>query len=72
MKWGGRWRGRAGSQPRKTLKILSMILPAFLLKMSALIKTIFPKGNLRAKLEGIDIPAGFRLPELETAEGEYW
>ncbi|KAJ3874520.1 hypothetical protein F5051DRAFT_505823 [Lentinula edodes] len=33
--------------------------------MSALIKTILPTGKLSAKLEGIDIPAGLRLPELE-------
>ncbi|KAH7869951.1 uncharacterized protein C8R40DRAFT_1268286 [Lentinula edodes] len=67
VKWGGRWRRRAGIQPRKleTLKILSIIPPAFLLNMSALIKTILPTGKLRAKLEGNDIPAGFRLPELE-------
>ncbi|KAJ4468366.1 hypothetical protein C8J55DRAFT_564866 [Lentinula edodes] len=35
------------------------------MSLSVLIKTILPTGKLRAKLEGIDIPVGFRLPELE-------
>lgn len=37
--------------------------------------TTLPTGQLRAKLEGLDLPAGFKLPELElvlqdAAQGE--